>query len=237
MQWRRLRPGWTLRSGVKAEIKSYAEWVVYNDIFVDGEYDIAIEDVLNSSSTDEEITIVDLGANVGFFLMRILDLMNRPPSRNRKLKAYLVEASPDLCSELKRRIQIQEISVGHTEILNALVGRKSGVATYRESSFHIANAVANHQLKTGNCAYFDLDPLFAGLDRVDLVKCDIEGSEEPFLECYSNILPKIQRVIVEFHKELCDVTRSRNLLEAAGFNLHSKIKDNPSNTLEYFVKR
>ena len=44
---------WTLQSGLVVNVKNYAEWVIYNDIFVDSEYDLPIQTLLNSSSKNK----------------------------------------------------------------------------------------------------------------------------------------------------------------------------------------
>jgi len=45
-QW--LDLGWLLRSGVRLRVASYDDWIVYNEIFVSGEYDQALRIALDS---------------------------------------------------------------------------------------------------------------------------------------------------------------------------------------------
>src|SRR5687768_2408116 len=66
----------TLCSGIEIDLQSFADWCVYNDIFVEGEYDSAINDSLKSR-TSQNFRVVDLGANVGFFTLRVLDRLRR----------------------------------------------------------------------------------------------------------------------------------------------------------------
>ena len=40
--WMRLNPSWRLNSGVTVRVLNYNDWMIYNDIFVEGEYDAAI---------------------------------------------------------------------------------------------------------------------------------------------------------------------------------------------------
>ncbi len=62
--WWLLRPRVTLRSGVKLRVSSPSEWELFNEIFVECEYDEAVRRALSSVSSP--VHVVDLGANVGF---------------------------------------------------------------------------------------------------------------------------------------------------------------------------
>ena len=72
IRWRtRRRLQHTLPSGVRVEIGSPSDWFVYNEVFVDGEYD-AVLDALIASPAPSPI-VLDLGANVGLFTLRLMD--------------------------------------------------------------------------------------------------------------------------------------------------------------------
>ena len=64
--WKQLDLKWQLQSGIVVKIKSQAEWVIYNDIFVDREYDLPIQQVAAAGWSGRPLHILDLGANVGF---------------------------------------------------------------------------------------------------------------------------------------------------------------------------
>ena len=53
---------WKLPSGVSVRIANYPDWIVYNAIFVTGEYDPAITRALDSAASALSIHVVDLGA-------------------------------------------------------------------------------------------------------------------------------------------------------------------------------
>src|SRR5260370_22875513 len=67
----------TLQSGLIVKVASKGEWWVYNDIFVDGQYDVPIHTAFNDRSPDRPFVVLDLGANVGYFGLRVLDLIDR----------------------------------------------------------------------------------------------------------------------------------------------------------------
>lgn len=64
--------------------------------------------------------------------------------------------------------------------------------------------------------FLDLESVLPARRRVNLLKCDIEGAEELFLESYSGLLGRIDVAVFEFHRELCDVGRCMRLIEEAG---------------------
>jgi hypothetical protein len=63
------------------KVASKGEWWVYNDIFVDGEYDMPIHTALEDRSPVRPFIVLDLGANVGYFALRVLDLIGSQGSR------------------------------------------------------------------------------------------------------------------------------------------------------------
>ena len=74
--WRSLDIKWTLRSKLSIELHGLSDWVVFSDIFVNGEYDEAIEHTFSTMPSGEQVRILDLGANVGFFTLRCFEVVN-----------------------------------------------------------------------------------------------------------------------------------------------------------------
>src|SRR5271157_5421497 len=65
-----------LQSGLSVKVASKGEWWIYNDIFGDGEYDVPIHTALKSRSPVRTFVVLDRGANVGYFALRVLDLLD-----------------------------------------------------------------------------------------------------------------------------------------------------------------
>src|SRR5438105_2237068 len=59
----------SLSSGVTIRLDTYADWIIYNEIFVDGEYRKAIDLAFSKLQLGRKPVFVDLGANVGFFTL------------------------------------------------------------------------------------------------------------------------------------------------------------------------
>src|SRR4051812_29275876 len=98
--WMRLNPSWQLRSGIVIRVLNYNDWMIYNDIFVDGEYDPAIEQLLAGSPGGARV--LDLGGNVGFFTLRVADTFLR--NGRTDFEVVMVEGSPSTFAELNQRL-------------------------------------------------------------------------------------------------------------------------------------
>ncbi len=202
----------TLRTGITLQIASKGEWWVYNDIFVNGEYDAPILQALEKCSPLRPLTVLDLGANVGFFTLRVVDLVRqtRPECR---IDITMVEASPRVFDELKARIHSQALHEVNLRMVQGLVGRRTGSASLQESALHVKNTIMNGNSRSGNTIPFiDLSLLMEPVEEIDLLKCDIEGAELLFLENYEDLLGKVKSAVFEFHHEMCDTGKCRAIL-------------------------
>src|SRR3989338_3452455 len=92
--WEKINLKWELRSGMIIELKSAADWAMYNEICVDGEYDIPIKQAIETASPNHPLNFLDLGANVGFFSIRVIDQMFKSEKPDIDFKITLVEGSP-----------------------------------------------------------------------------------------------------------------------------------------------
>ncbi len=205
-----------LPSGLEARVESPSDWVIYNDIFVDGEYDEAIHAVLSDAPAGRPLTVLDLGANVGYFALRLADTMLCRGAADLRLIA--VEPSPSLVRQLARRIVAQPLLAGRVEAVHGLAGRREGEGRLFESPLHFEHSTTPRRgLRAVPVPYLDLDRLAAEWPEIDLLKCDVEGAELEVLQTYARtLLPKVRRAVVELHHERCDTARCRELLAAAG---------------------
>lgn len=90
---RRLAVEWTLPSGLTVKVEDQGEWLIYNDIFVDGEYDLPIQEALQAKSSKDVFTIVDIGANVGFFTLKAADWLLRNSNAVNDFRIVCIEGS------------------------------------------------------------------------------------------------------------------------------------------------
>jgi FkbM family methyltransferase len=233
---------WTLPSGVKIELLSPVDWSTYNDIFVDGEYDFAVSKTFQAIEKNQPcVNVLDLGANVGFFLLRFLDRM-RAADLAVTVTAVAIEPDPANVGELHSRLdqqppRIREL-LDETIIVGA-VGQKAGTSTLWESHNYHAHSLLEEQKYVGakktTVEYIDLEALYPG-KQWDLVKCDIEGSEQAFVQNYGDLLSRSRVLVLELHKYACDLNAMRPLLSRAGFNEEFCVADHGKNALYVFSR-
>jgi FkbM family methyltransferase len=213
--YRALRLEHTLRSGLTVKVSSMGEWWTYNDIFVDGEYDLAILTALNTVPPERPLVVLDLGANVGYFAFRILDLL---AGKKQSLDITMVEGSPKTFAELKKRMSSERERRGPETLICGLVGQPQGSAFIRESAIHVKSMIVNTVAAQGTEVNFvDLNSVMGERPEIDLLKCDIEGSELLFIQNYPDLLRKVKHAVFELHHDQCDTKESVKRLEDLGF--------------------
>jgi FkbM family methyltransferase len=158
--------------------------------------------------------IVDLGANKGEF------------SRRAKLQydaqCISVEANPELADELQR--DNARLNVMNCAVSNSHQPITFYVSADSESSSIVPN-VSGEQASERTVEAKTLDDVIEEnhLDRINLLKVDIEGAELPMIGSLSdNTLEKIDQITIEFHdftgaiskKDVTDIVKR---LESAGF--------------------
>jgi FkbM family methyltransferase len=170
-------------------ISDYGELQVMRDIVIDEEYDVA---------RLEPGTIVDLGANIG-----IGSAWFR--ARYPQARIIAVEPDPDTFVKLERNLGAD----ARATLVNAAVGRESGEVTlFRPDGYSIAASVSDQRPEArpaGQVRACTLDELCAehGLERLDLVKLDVEGAELDALDGFSR-LDAVGTIVGEAHPLLID---------------------------------
>jgi FkbM family methyltransferase len=240
--WQRAPLEWTLRSGLQVRVESLADWIVYNEIFVDEEYDAPLRAALAAASRQGRLNVLDIGANVGFFSLRLVDLLLRDSQREGAaapaLRAVLVEGSPAVHATLSERLALNTRLMPGVAAHHGLAGRRDGAATMFQHHFHAANSVNNPVMQQHgrgvSVPFLDIETLCAGMPRIDLMKCDIEGSEQVFLEHYPALLARVDAAVFELHPQLCDVPRCRALLAEAGLQPAGVLREQTDQSVEVF---
>ena len=239
--WRRLSQlmhlQYQLPSGIRAQIASYSDWCIYNDIFVAGEYDRAIHAALDKATSGQTFRVVDLGANVGFFTMRVLDLIARRQIQFDRIDCLLVEASPRLRSSLHRHLDSIDRKELNTKIIIGLVGQKFGEARLALKASECMNQVVEEPAAASCCVpYYNLDDALDETAAIGLLKCDIEGSERDFLENYPRLLRNTQVAVFEFHDPMCPASFGVSKVMNAGFIASHVLLDHGNATTVFFER-
>ena len=220
-----------LSSGVSVEITSASDWAIYNEVFVDGEYDGAIRQVIGASP--DAPYVLDLGANVGFFALRFVDIWLRERGAT-AFQVLSIEGSPRTYAQLARNID-QPALTGHCMTCHGLVGRRNGHGSISTSVLSGLNSMYTRQsFSRARVRFVDLEQLIPSDRQIALVKCDIEGAEQGFFESYPELLRRVCTLVVELHHDFCDVPRCRELLRTAGLVHGRLLRAFPGCSVELF---
>ncbi len=150
----------------------------------------------------DNAVVVDLGANIGNFTM--LALGSGPGVR-----VVAVECQHALCEGLRRQLAVNGWG-DRCQIINALVG---GATPLQE-------AVISSGAASGSCWIAEEELIEqASLDHVDLIKCDIEGSEHALFKQEGPLLRLADQIAVEIHGWGGNIAETLESLRKAGFDI------------------
>jgi len=224
--------GWRLPSGVSVRLRTYDDWIVYNSVFVDGEYDDAIRMAMELAESTRPLRVLDLGAHVGLFSLRVVDLLRRRRPGEDGFQLTLVEGDPALMPRLRAQVMDQNHLADRCTLVHGLVGERAGTGVLRRGDRSGTNSTQGPAGSRGIAVpYVELSRYFADGTRIDLLKCDIEGAELSLLENYPGLLEKVRVAVFELHDQLCDTRRCRDLLRLAGFEHHRVLHECSPNSI------
>jgi FkbM family methyltransferase len=222
---------WTSRTGIAIRLRSNSDLVAFHDIFRLGEYDEPIRHAMDLVG-DGVVHALDLGADSGYFTLRLLDQM-RTTHSHLTLAAVAVEGSP-------RNFARLESNLGHMSwppascvtLVHGLVGKRQGTGFMRERVFNAMNRVDEWGRPV---PYVDVSDLVLAWRRIDLVKCDIEGSEGEFLKTYPDVMRKANAAVLELHEVGRPIiSECRTLLSDYGLTNSKRLRAFADNTVEFF---
>lgn len=143
--------------------------------------------------------VIEVGANIGMFTLKQALL----PGVER---VFAFEPNPMTFRRLLRNLELND--AGNVVAINKGVARKTGSAWLETGSTSVCSRLA---IDTENLAGGDrfqvetvaMDEFAAhyGIDRVDLMTVDVEGSEVEFLHGAQALLAVTQSVILECHSD------------------------------------
>ncbi len=209
------------------DLPTEADQSVFDEIFRDNEYR-DIEGLIVKAKNP----ILDLGAHKGFFSIyaSILNTNNA--------QIYAFEAAEENFLEAKKNLK--ENHIKNVKIKNLAIWTED-----TEKEFYFSEDSHNHSFygegegKKLRCTC--LESIFKKnrLEKVDLIKMDLEGAEFAIIENASlDLLKKIKTIFIEYH---LDVNRDglnilKKKLQAAAFKVEQK-KSAYSRELGYLIAK
>ncbi|HEY7120810.1 MAG TPA: FkbM family methyltransferase [Tepidisphaeraceae bacterium] len=172
--------------------RATSDFLVLRDIFEDGEYE---QSALFNLPADA--TILDLGANIGLSVLYFATLC--PQSR-------FIAVEPDAGNVAMTRLNCRNlIDAGRATIVQAFVASTDGHAAIDRTDdawgFKKSDGTTTSTAPAESISCISIPSLLrqSGWDRIDLLKCDVEGTEaELFVDCREWI-GKVRHLIVETH--------------------------------------
>jgi FkbM family methyltransferase len=191
---------------------------------------------------NENEVFVDVGANVGFYTLRVAH-----SHKDKGVKVIPIEAHPETYEALCRNIQCNsEIKNNIVKVVNKAVSDNRGFVTMydqyeeknnrqhsRYSSIH-ERVVTTPTFKvrvhpsTFRVESDTLDNILAE-ENVDVMKMDIEGAEIHALEGATQTLGRLRQIIVEVHGDNMD--KVKGILEESDFKLEILDVGNPKHVM------
>lgn len=168
------------------------DWVAVKEVLVNDEYK-CIEYLVFET---QQPKILDLGANIGTFALRVF-------KRFKNASVVSVEAAEDTYHVLKKNRDLND-KLDWTVFNFAVWGHDGPLRLSRKGSpvSHRVTSSTGDELVNG----ISLNTLLSKIhwDQVDLIKMDIEGSEESVVPISVDILNNTNYFLIEIHNDRID---------------------------------
>ncbi len=206
-------PDFHLRSGqVLSHSAQDDGWQLFQEIFVDDSYRL---DRLLTAPRDR--VVLDVGANIGFFSIRLGGLGAR---------VHAFEPGSAARSRLERNVRLNGLTervTVHPFAVSDYSG-EGGLALRDGQTVHgtflSCGAAQSPGLEPVQCVTLGDAIRMTGAEYVDLLKVDVEGAEiEIFTGASREALRRIRTVVFEYHDNLRtnSLASVRRVLDEAGF--------------------
>ncbi len=191
---------WMYKRGMKKE--SFPQHHYINELIKEGDY------------------VIDLGANLGYYTVPFSIAVGKQG------KVYSVEPVPLFEKILRKNVKMSP-NQGNITIYNYALGKEEKDI---EMGLFVENGVFRHGLtkvltkedkpsKTVNVKMTHPEKLFNNLERLDYIKCDIEGFEIEVLPLFEGIIKKFKPTLqIEFGSKESR-TLVQDMLLASGYKL------------------
>lgn len=226
-----------LRTDIEPVFRDWADWSVFHDIFVEGDYDGAIKDMLAAAEAGRPLLILDIGANVGLFTLRCCHLRRllRPEV---SMHIHQFEACAATFRRLREQISRHNFPAD-TELIKShfgAVGRRMGTIWIANNPFHAMTSANAGESGGREVSFLNLEDFVGPSPTIHLLKCDIEGGEKWLIEEYELLLRRTERAVFEFHLDRCDHGECLARLAQCGLQRQHVITANQYIALEYFTR-
>lgn len=185
-----------------------ADWAAIEEVWLRDEYSV-VDGILKER---DRPTIVDVGANIGAFSLRVFRTC---PSA----VIHAVEPSPETYRLLEQNRRANPGLAWH--LYRAAIGPADGTVAFRinpqESLLGAISADGDARVLSVSLTTFLSDHVKG---PVDLLKMDIEGGEEAALCGHEQALASVKTLLIEIHPDCCDAQRVLDSLKQSFAHLY-----------------
>jgi FkbM family methyltransferase len=215
------------RTGLLLSVSNRSQLQLYQSIFVRN--DFQLEQFKTRISTKTPI-VFDIGANCGFFSMRVMDEFPNAFVHAFEPQKELTESFESVIAENNLR---DKISVHHCAL-----GREDGEAILYQNRSPISASVIKAKVAKRSVVGQQSVSLRSlngyvkekAIDHIDILKIDVEGSEMDVIAGADEILGRTGLVLVEIHAPFSDLEGVSNALKK--FNLERCISLERGNNVD-----
>jgi len=183
---------------------------IYQEIYFDGVYMDVINSLKHSGKKKEDITIVDIGANIGVVTQHLREYGN----------VYSVEPSKENFEALEKNKEFN--GWDNVKLYNYAIADKEGEMSFHHNNDNLTcNSLVmefanEHEDKVKTKGMMDFFKE-AGITHVDFMKFDVEGGEDVILpsDQFAEAMKITDNVEMAFH--LPDFTKHLKRMEEVGF--------------------
>lgn len=203
---------------VQLEIrKKSSDFAVFKQVFIENEYEGLINNIKRFlHSKEAHATMLDVGANVGFTTVYVKSYF---PS----LKILAIEPYTPNVIQLKRNLVLNNSSSvavfeGGMWTSNAVLSFKTDFLDSREWAVSLVDDGKGDGVL---CKTISLLKQDFGLEKIDIMKMDIEGGEKELFmnDIFLSELKKIDVLAVEIHKEIISESTIHEILNDCNFEI------------------
>ncbi len=164
--------------------------------------------------------VVDIGANVGMYAVM---------QSKRGAKVYAFEANPECYGRLLKTVRANRLRT-RVAAWNQAIGGAPGwgvvTAPYggRGTPAGFVTALEGPSEDTNAVSVKPLDSIeeLRGIERIHLLKVDVEGAEVEVLRGARLILTRVERIVIEYHSPTLD-EQVTQLLTGSGFSTVTRV--------------
>jgi FkbM family methyltransferase len=221
---------------IRYRMRTLDSVLVAKELFVDGAYD-------GIFPLDDIGSFADVGCNCGFFTCFLCNALGR-----KDLIGLMVDANPEMVRESEWHVETNGLR--RVEVVWGVMGAKSSVAT---EAFYLhpdaaassrfpqspEDRVTRNQWRRIEAPVLSLASEWRsrfGEKRCDLLKVDIEGSEESLLDVDANFISAVHYLILEVHSWLVNQAALEEALRKLSFRFVKTLSRRKDTEVRFYVK-